>query len=299
MARRSAPNWTARVGRSVRASPASGAQEPQVRSGAMMRWRRGWVVVVAALASLAACSTVEPAAPAAPPDPSATATGAPDPADGIGRIAGSGSVRHVGALFHAGGPHFCSGTLVAGGATDLVVTAAHCVASGRGGAPYTDLAFAPAFRGGTAPHGMWRASRITVDPRWSATGDADLDVAFVALAPRDGERASDVVGADRIGFDPPTGGPVRLTGYPRVSDDPLTCVGILQRQSPTQLRVDCTGFSDGTSGSPWLTGWDPATATGTVVGVIGGYQLGGDTEDVSYSAYFGADVGRLYEQATT
>jgi hypothetical protein len=31
--------------------------------------------------------------------------------------------------------------------------------------------------------------------------------------------------------------------------------------------------------------------------VIGGYQLGGDTDDVSYSPYFGADVQHLYQQA--
>ena len=31
--------------------------------------------------------------------------------------------------------------------------------------------------------------------------------------------------------------------------------------------------------------------------MIGGYQLGGDTDDVSYSPYFGADVQHLYRQA--
>jgi hypothetical protein len=34
-----------------------------------------------------------------------------------------------------------------------------------------------------------------------------------------------------------------------------------------------------------------------VVGVIGGYQLGGDTDDVSYSPYFGDDVQHLYQLA--
>jgi hypothetical protein len=34
-----------------------------------------------------------------------------------------------------------------------------------------------------------------------------------------------------------------------------------------------------------------------VVGVIGGYQQGGDSDDVSYSPYFGPDVQQLYQQA--
>jgi hypothetical protein len=33
------------------------------------------------------------------------------------------------------------------------------------------------------------------------------------------------------------------------------------------------------------------------VGVIGGYQQGGDTASVSYSAFFGSDIHQLSEQA--
>jgi hypothetical protein len=43
--------------------------------------------------------------------------------------------------------------------------------------------------------------------------------------------------------------------------------------------------------------FDPRSRTGTVVGVIGGYQEGGNSESVSYSAYLGSDVYQLYEQA--
>ena len=52
-----------------------------------------------------------------------------------------------------------------------------------------------------------------------------------------------------------------------------------------------------TSGSPLITGYNPATGTGTIVGVIGGYQLGGDTRWVSYSPYFNRHVWTLYQQA--
>jgi V8-like Glu-specific endopeptidase len=251
-----------------------------------------WVTAVVPLTSCAVSS-------AAVPQPSHDVGGAPATRgpDGRGRIAGAEAVRHVGALFHAGGPHFCSGTVIAGATADLVVTAAHCVTPGPGLATYGDLEFAPGYARGSAPYGRWRASRVTVDPRWTASADPDLDVAFVELAPRAGQRATDLLGTDRIGFGPAAGGTVRLTGYPKGGGDAITCLGTPTRPAAGQLRIACTGYGDGTSGSPWLADFDAGTGTGTVVGVIGGYQLGGDTDDVSYSSYFGDDVRRLYQRA--
>ena len=200
-------------------------------------------------------------------------------------------------MFHSGTRHFCSGSLIAGAGDDLVVTAAHCVSPGAGRSPYGDITFAPGYRAGAAPYGVWKAGRITVDPRWTASADPDLDVAFVALQPRDGRRIADLVPGDRIGFDRTPAGPVRVTGYPKGADDPITCLGVLGVRSATQMRVACTGYGDGTSGSPWAVDYDRSTGIGTVIGVIGGYEFGGDTDDVSYSPYFGADVRALYDRA--
>ena len=65
----------------------------------------------------------------------------------------------------------------------------------------------------------------------------------------------------------------------------VTCVNPTSRQSATQLRFDCGGYTGGTSGSPWVTSFNARTGTGTIVGVIGGYQQGGDTPAVFYSSY--------------
>jgi hypothetical protein len=46
-----------------------------------------------------------------------------------------------------------------------------------------------------------------------------------------------------------------------------------------------------------LANIDQQTGRGTVVGVIGGYETGGDTPDVSYSVYFGGEVADLFSQA--
>jgi hypothetical protein len=64
-----------------------------------------------------------------------------------------------------------------------------------------------------------------------------------------------------------------------------------------QIEFDCAGYTDGTSGGPFLANVNPATGQGTVVGVIGGYDQGGFTPDVSYSAQFGGNVDSLYATA--
>jgi hypothetical protein len=67
--------------------------------------------------------------------------------------------------------------------------------------------------------------------------------------------------------------------------------------SPTQLEFDCGGYTDGTSGGPFLANVSASSGQGTVIGVIGGYEQGGDLPQVSYSVAFGAAVAVLYQTA--
>ena len=127
--------------------------------------------------------------------------------------------------------------------------------------------------------------------------DPDFDVGFIVLKPDDGKNVEDVLGANQLGFDPGYRNLVRVTGYPASADAPVTCLNWTSRQSQTQLRFDCDGFTGGTSGSPWISRFDPRTRTGTIVGVLGGYQAGGSTEAISYSAYLGPEIEQLYRQA--
>ena len=208
----------------------------------------------------------------------------------------------VGAIFSLsdGSPsgHYCSGSVVASPAGDMVVTAAHCVYSSSDGSYLTDIAFVPGYHDGQDPYGVWTPSKIIVDPRWMDDADPDYDVAFLIVGQAgSGERIEDAVGGDALG----TGGsPTALTrviGYPEATEEPLTCTNFTTPVSATQLEFDCAGYPGGTSGGPFLTGVDPVTGLGTVVGVIGGYEEGGDTPDVSYSVYFGDAVAQLFAQA--
>lgn len=213
-----------------------------------------------------------------------------------------GGLPQVGAIFSLsdGSPsgHFCSGSVVASPAGDVVVTAAHCVYSSSDGSYLTDIAFVPGYHDGQDPYGVWTPSKIIVDPRWMDDADPDYDVAFLIVG-QDGSdrRIQDEVGADALGIGASPAALTRVVGYPETTEQPLSCTNFTKPFSATQLEFDCAGFPDGTSGGPFLTGVDPVTGLGTVVGVIGGYEEGGDTPDVSYSVAFGDAVAQLFAQA--
>ncbi|MEU8995748.1 trypsin-like serine peptidase [Streptomyces caniferus] len=206
----------------------------------------------------------------------------------------------IGALFSPDGDgdpvHHCTASVVHAPGGDLIITAAHCV---HDDGFRTRLVFAPGLHDGIAPYGLWVPTRIQVDPRWINDRDPDHDVAFLRVrrAGRAGGRIEDVTGAERIRFGTPAGRPALLTGYPEHQDGPVSCRNTADAQSPSQLRFDCPGFPNGTSGGPLLTDLDPATGTGSLIGVIGGLDGGGD-DLVSYSSRFGADVAALYRRAT-
>ena len=205
----------------------------------------------------------------------------------------------VGALFDSdsSGNHFCTASVVDSPGHNLLITAAHCVNAGDGSASRTNVVFIPDYSNGQSPHGIWTPERYVLDARWENGANPDYDVAFVVLKPLNGANIQDVTGANKIAFNTGYQHLVRVTGYPSSAGAPIACLNWTSRQSPTQLKFACANYTGGTSGSPWVTGFDPATRTGTIIGVIGGYQEGGDTADVSYSPYLGNDIRKLYDEA--
>jgi V8-like Glu-specific endopeptidase len=203
----------------------------------------------------------------------------------------------VGALFALTGQvhHSCTASVVDSPHRNLVITAAHCVHTGAGGGYRSGMGFAPGYRDGGYPAGMWRVRSALVAPSWQDSSDPDADVAFLVVEPQGGHDIEDVVGGNPLqtGTGP---GRTRMVGYPDNTDEPLSCTGTATRYSDTQLRIRCPGFTAGTSGGPWLAHPDP-WGGGAVVGVIGGYQYGGNSPDISYSSRFDDEVAALYKQA--
>jgi len=205
----------------------------------------------------------------------------------------------VGALFEhdASGDHFCTASVVDSPGGDLLITAAHCINGGSGSGYKSDIVFIPGYRDGDAPYGIWTPQQLIVAPQWADSADPDYDVGFVVLEPLNGVKIQQVLGGDKLGTDTSYNYLVRVTGYPSTGSTPITCLNWTSKKSDSQLQFDCGGYTGGTSGSPWVANFDPGSRTGTIVGVIGGYQEGGDTPSVSYSTYLGTGIHQLYQQA--
>jgi V8-like Glu-specific endopeptidase len=223
----------------------------------------------------------------------------------------------VGKIFFTldGEDYVCSGTLVGGKRSDVVLTAAHCVTSGsgQGGAGQangpkwaTNWMFVPGFRDGLLPYGEYTARQFFVTPDWSGPegGSEQYDIAFVQVtaATLDGWSG---------GAQPPPGLPVEFAGsqdaapadrayvfgYP--SEPPYTgqylsyCAGPVAA-SGGSVRTAC-GMTAGDSGGPWLAGFSPRSGAGPVV-AVSTYKVS-DNLRVLYGAVLGPQARALYERA--
>jgi V8-like Glu-specific endopeptidase len=204
----------------------------------------------------------------------------------------------VGALFTTSsgqlGPHFCTASVVDSPAGDLVMTAAHCVTGVAG-----SIDFVPGYDRGSTPYGVWTVTKVYVDQAWSSSASQDDDFAFLRVSnPRASTPVEDETGAEKLAAGPPAVHQlVQVIGYPNATNQAVTCQNWLREPMEDQLEFDCGGYTDGTSGGPFLSEVDPSTGQGMLIGVIGGYQQGGNTPQVSYSAVLGDNAAALYKQA--
>ncbi|MFF2197921.1 trypsin-like peptidase domain-containing protein, partial [Streptomyces sp. NPDC058157] len=269
-----------------------------------------------------AASTLPAPVPAAPvpavPAPTTAPTPLPAPvvpsaAPGVGQD--FDGIPVVGRMFvmQGSGAYFCTASVVSSPGRNMVISAAHCLL----GSDTRQVAFVPQYtRANPRPYGMFPVlrdaagkSKVWIASRYRTEGAAKaatLDVAFAQVGPdAEGEEVEDVVGANRLvtgaTFNHPK---VLLIGHPAPSPRQRACVNKTTKFTSTDpgspgsfLRIDCTGYPGGTSGGPFITRFDEDTATGDVVGVIGGWETGGPTADTSYSAYFGAEIRKLYQSA--
>lgn len=226
---------------------------------------------------------------------------AAEPPAGIMSARPGGGSKVVGALFFndRAGDHYCTASVIRTHKRNLLLTAAHCLYNPRRHRWNTHIVFVPKYSRGHRPYGTWPVWMMLTDKRWIDHGDPDLDFGFAAVQGMRGRHIADVVGANTLGRG--AAGRVTVIGYPAKTnhrpDRPVWCAPSTRRQARYQVAFDCQGFSGGSSGSPWLTGYDNRTQSGRVVGVIGGYQQGGAYAWRSYSAIFDDDVAHLMTAA--
>ncbi|WP_159045830.1 trypsin-like serine peptidase [Streptomyces sp. WM6372] len=234
--------------------------------------------ILLALAAMAALLSVDLPDAAAVPPLGVTAEAGSDP-----------TANRVGALFAGSldGGHFCTAAVVRSDDRNVIATAAHCLDN-----PDTTV-FAPGYRDGKAPYGVWKLTGVSIAPGWTDGKDPDEDVAFATVAPADGgtARIEDAVGGGfPVAGEQPDDVTVTILGYPSDDEAPLRCANTTSLFSETQRRIDCPDLSGGTSGSPWL-------ADGALAGVLGGYEGGGTVPEVSYSAVMDDQAVELYREA--
>jgi V8-like Glu-specific endopeptidase len=195
--------------------------------------------------------------------------------------------------------HFCTAAVVQSKHADLAVTAAHCMLGRRLGRK-SSVTFAPGYHDGKFPFGRWNVRSEFVDRNWRQHQDANDDVAFLLIG-RPGRRIEKHTGGEKLETNLPLPQTVQVIGYPDSAERPIRCTGPARRlhlAGYRQMVFDCGGYGDGTSGGPFLI---PATKTSPteVIGVIGGYQQGGDTPSVSYSPIFIGNVAALFKRANS
>jgi hypothetical protein len=198
------------------------------------------------------------------------------------RSAGATGDPAVGVLLRGGKP-FCTAAVVDSPRGNVVLTSAHCLSQNP-----VQIRFAPGYHDGSAPYGTWAVEADRAfPPGWFPGGKISRDFAFVFTA-GDVQRR---VGALKVGYSLPVPARVTVDGYG--PSGALTACNAPVRETVKkntgQLVFDCAGYLDVSSGGPFLS-------RGRIIGVIGGYEQGGDSPDVSYSSLFGAAVQQLYRR---
>jgi V8-like Glu-specific endopeptidase len=206
----------------------------------------------------------------------------------------------VGALFTVSGghlgQHFCTASVVNSAVKDLVITAAHCLQGKQPG----QVAFVPEYHRHQEPYGRWTVTRVFVDAAWANSANPNDDVAFLVVSQAgNSNRVQEETGGENLATGWRASQLVQVIGYPDSRERPITCTTRTRAFGKRQMEFDCGGYTDGTSGGPFLANVHPATGQGAVMGVIGGYEQGGNTPSVSYSARFGRTIRDLYDKAVS
>ena len=197
---------------------------------------------------------------------------------------------------------YCSGTAINSPTRQLVLTAGHCVNSGRedGKASVWSnfLQFVPSYDNGVAPFGAFVARRnaIFAPTQWTKQGNPDFDMgAFLTLPNAEGVNVADAVGGGAtIVTDLTRHQSFQTFGYPGEVEHLQGCrspyIGddLLSNpfSGPPTLGIRCH-WAPGASGGGWLIG------DGTQVNGLNAY-LHLDDKSRTFGPYFSTEtVGKL------
>ncbi|HEU4393512.1 MAG TPA: hypothetical protein VFR04_07750 [Solirubrobacterales bacterium] len=197
---------------------------------------------------------------------------------------------------------YCSGTAINSPTRQLVLTAGHCVNSGREegrASVWSDyLQFVPAYSGGVAPFGAFiaRRSKVFAPRQWTKQGNPDFDLgAFLTLPNSEGVNVADAVGGGAtIVTDLSRHQTFSTFGYPGQAKRMQSCTSpyigddLLSNPfpGPPTLGIRCH-WAPGASGGGWLIG------DGTQINGVNAY-LHLNNKSRTFGPYFATEnVGKL------
>jgi hypothetical protein len=197
---------------------------------------------------------------------------------------------------------YCSGTAINSPTRQLVLTAGHCVNSGREGGKrsvWSDyLEFVPGYDGGRAPFGAFVARRdqVRAPRQWTKHGNPDFDLgAFLTRPNLEGANVADAVGGGAtIVTDLSRHQRFQTFGYPgetkfmKKCDSPYTGDDRLSYflPGPPTLGIRCR-WAPGASGGGWMIG------AGFEINGVNTY-LHLNNQSHTFGPYFSAEnVGKL------
>ncbi|MCW2805983.1 MAG: hypothetical protein JWN06_4200 [Propionibacteriaceae bacterium] len=172
---------------------------------------------------------------------------------------------------------WCSASAINTASKRVLITAGHCVHSGRGGDWRNNLVFVPgynAFNRDHDPVGRFQAFRLRTFNAWINNSDLNRDVGFVTTY-NGGDwsrRVVDTVGGHGLAFNGGTEFDVSIFGYPSNRDGGnkmWACWGVATDSSwwDNQSKIGCN-FGPGSSGGPWTWNYNNVTGQGFVRSVM-------------------------------
>ncbi len=198
----------------------------------------------------------------------------------------------------------CTATVFDGTAAanreELIVTAAHCLEGTIGRVAYTSthLVFSPMWHDGKNPFGTWTVRKAFLNSGWLTCSIPAVDCktnqlydyAVVVLSPKNGKGIGKVTGADGWSVNQPkTIAKVTIASIPATSPGTrvttTSTTTVIESGEPFR-RAATPGFTDGSSGGPWLRNFSTTPGRGGRIGATGGWEQGGPASgSPAYSNY--------------
>ncbi|MEU3773520.1 peptidase [Streptomyces sp. NPDC032472] len=236
----------------------------------------------------------------APTTPSAAASPTAFPQAGGAWTGGGAVVKTSGRVFFTFGDRTasCSGDSITSANGSTVITAGHCVK--YQGTWHTNWIFVPGYDDGNAPYGQWSATKTFATDQWAASEDMNMDVGLAVVAPLNGQKLSQAVGAQGILFNGGYNKKMYSFGFPAAAPYDgkklIYCSGSTGKDflltKDHSLACNMTG---GSSGGPWFQDFNEATGLGTQVSVNSfGYNF---LPNRMFGPYFGNEAKAAYDKA--